>query len=124
MANIASFAQAATNLISPHVGVAGHMPIPAGPITLQDLFVGATAITIWMWSRPQASRSGGLWVSLICSVTIAFACGASPFPGNEGTPSAEAQLIGIQPEEWKVRSNTQAVLNASANLQVCYQAKG
>jgi hypothetical protein len=52
---------------------------PAAQSLSRDLLVGASAITIWMVSESRRLGMRHLWVVLLSSVTIAFACAAPLF---------------------------------------------
>jgi hypothetical protein len=52
---------------------------PAARSLSRDLLIGASAFTIWMVTEARRLRIRGLWLALLCSVTLAFACGAPLF---------------------------------------------
>jgi hypothetical protein len=52
---------------------------PAAESLSRDLFVGATAVTIWMVAEARRLQIKGLAICLLCCVTLAFACGAPLF---------------------------------------------
>lgn len=52
---------------------------PASQSLSRDLLIGATAFTIWMVNEARRMNIRGLWLALLCSVTLAFACGAPLF---------------------------------------------
>jgi Terpene cyclase DEP1 len=52
---------------------------PAAQSLSRDLLVGASAVTIWMVSESRRLGMRHLWVVLLSSVTIAFACAAPLF---------------------------------------------
>lgn len=52
---------------------------PAAQSLSRDLLIGATAFTIWMVNEARRLKIRGLWLALLCSVTLAFACGAPLF---------------------------------------------
>jgi len=100
MANIAFIRTSGNNFdLASFVSLANANP--AAQSLSRDLFVGATAITIWMVVEGRRLKIRGLWLPLICSVTIAFACGAPLFLWMRERRLAELKLIGIQPEEWE-----------------------
>jgi hypothetical protein len=52
---------------------------PAAQSLSRDLLVGASAVTIWMVVESRRLGMRHLWVVLLSSVTIAFACAAPLF---------------------------------------------
>ena len=52
---------------------------PAAQSLSRDLLVGASAVTIWMVSESRRLGMRHLWLVLLSSVTIAFACAAPLF---------------------------------------------
>ena len=52
---------------------------PAAQSLSRDLLIGATAITLWMVVEARRLQVRGLWLALLCCVTVAFACGAPLF---------------------------------------------
>ncbi|WP_094512399.1 DUF2834 domain-containing protein [Synechococcus sp. MW101C3] len=52
---------------------------PAAQSLSRDLFIGATAITIWMVVEARRLQVKGIAICLLCCVTLAFACGAPLF---------------------------------------------
>ena len=43
-----------------------------------DLLIGATAVSIWIWSEGVTTKIKGWWIALLLCFTVSFACGA-PF---------------------------------------------
>ncbi len=52
---------------------------PAAQSLSRDLFIGASAVTIWMVAEARRLEVKGLAICLLCCVTLAFACGAPLF---------------------------------------------
>jgi hypothetical protein len=52
---------------------------PAAQSLSRDLFIGASAVTIWMVAEGRRLQVKGLGICLLCCVTLAFACGAPLF---------------------------------------------
>lgn len=52
---------------------------PAAQSLSRDLFIGASAVTIWMVAEARRLQVKGLVICLLCCVTLAFACGAPLF---------------------------------------------
>ncbi len=52
---------------------------PAARSLSRDLAIAATAVTVWMVMEGRRLRMRGVWLALLCSVTVAFACGAPLF---------------------------------------------
>lgn len=52
---------------------------PAAQSLSRDLFIGASAVTIWMVTEARRLQVKGLAICLLCCVTLAFACGAPLF---------------------------------------------
>ncbi len=52
---------------------------PAAQSLSRDLFIGASAVTIWMVAEARRLEVKGLTICLLCCVTLAFACGAPLF---------------------------------------------
>jgi hypothetical protein len=52
---------------------------PAAQSLSRDLLVGASAITVWMVVESRRLQMKHLWLVLLSSVTIAFACAAPLF---------------------------------------------
>ncbi|NQV10151.1 MAG: DUF2834 domain-containing protein [Cyanobacteria bacterium] len=78
MANIAFIRTSGNNFdLASFVSLANANP--AAQSLSRDLLIGATAITIWMVVEGRRLQVRRLWLPLICSVTVAFACGAPLF---------------------------------------------
>ena len=52
---------------------------PAAGSLSRDLAIGATAVVIWIVQESRRLEMRGLAWDLLCSVTVAFACGAPLF---------------------------------------------
>ncbi|MEB3200332.1 MAG: DUF2834 domain-containing protein [Synechococcaceae cyanobacterium] len=52
---------------------------PAAQSLSRDLAIGATAFTIWIVRESRRLQMRGLWLVLLCSFGVAFACGAPLF---------------------------------------------
>ena len=52
---------------------------PAAGSLSRDLAIGATAVVIWMVQESRRLEMRGLAWVLLCSLTVAFACGAPRF---------------------------------------------
>ncbi|MCP9849883.1 DUF2834 domain-containing protein [Cyanobium sp. Morenito 9A2] len=52
---------------------------PAAQSLSRDLLVGSSAVLLWMVVEARRLGIRGLWLALLCTVTIAFACGAPLF---------------------------------------------
>jgi Terpene cyclase DEP1 len=52
---------------------------PAAQSLTRDLLVGASAVTLWMVNESRRLGMRHLWLVLLISVTIAFACAAPLF---------------------------------------------
>lgn len=52
---------------------------PASRSLSRDLAVAATAVTVWIVVEGRRLRMRGVWLVLLCCVTVAFACGAPLF---------------------------------------------
>ncbi len=67
---------------------------PAAQSLSRDLLVGATAVTIWMVVESRRLAMRHLWLVLLSSVTIAFACAAPLFLFLRERRLAELHRLG------------------------------
>ncbi|MCT0199738.1 DUF2834 domain-containing protein [Synechococcus sp. CS-1325] len=81
---------------------------PAAQSLSRDLLIGASAITIWMVVEAGRLQMRGLWVALLCSATLAFACGAPLFLWMRERRLREIQLAGQGAETSDDSSGKQA----------------
>jgi len=92
MANIA-FIRSSGNAFDLAQFVALANANPAAQSLSRDLLIGATAITIWMVVEARRLKVRGLWLALLCCVTLAFACGAPLFLWMRERRLAEILLV-------------------------------
>lgn len=52
---------------------------PAAQSLSRDLLIGSSAVLLWMVVESRRLGLRGLWLVLLCTVTVAFACGAPLF---------------------------------------------
>ena len=52
---------------------------PAAQSLSRDLAIGSTAVLIWIVQESRRLRLRGLWLVLLCTFTLAFACAAPLF---------------------------------------------
>ncbi len=52
---------------------------PAAQSLSRDLLIGSTAVLLWIVVESRRLGMRGLWLVLLCTVTVAFACGAPLF---------------------------------------------
>ncbi len=52
---------------------------PAAQSLSRDLFLGAGAVTIWMFTEKKRLKMKNFWIVILTTFTIAFACAAPLF---------------------------------------------
>jgi hypothetical protein len=52
---------------------------PAAQSLSRDLLIGSTAVLLWIVVESRRLGMRGLWLVLLCTVTVAFACSAPLF---------------------------------------------